>query len=164
MVFEWLRFQGQGGYSSRGFYKGVGIEAVEGAIVLAFLDLVDLDEEALTPEDAQCFVDELKQRDSETLMSMAHPEEVICMSAPSPTSSMSSPPSSPQDSIMFASTNEDLIKGAFSILDLGRKTVMVLDKKNVLNFGKRTVLAVTKATNPILAKWNIQNAGRKNIL
>ncbi|KAG0083231.1 hypothetical protein BGZ93_001965, partial [Podila epicladia] len=97
-------------------------------------------------------------------MSMTHPEEIIHTPPPSTASSISSLPSSPQDSFMFASANEDLIKGAFSVLELGKKTVMVLDKKNVLNFGKRTVLAVTKATSPILAKWNIQNVGRKNVL
>ncbi|KAG0028839.1 hypothetical protein BGZ81_004380 [Podila clonocystis] len=65
------------------------------------LDLVDVDEDALSDDDIQRFLNELKRRESDAQMTKVNPEEV-CIYSP-----MSSPPSSPQEATFSSSSNED---------------------------------------------------------
>lgn len=69
----------------------------------SIFDLVDVDEDALSDDDIQRFLNELKRRESDAQMAKINPEEA-CINSP-----MSSPPSSPQES----TSNED--KGYLSV-------------------------------------------------
>ncbi|KAG0100190.1 hypothetical protein BGZ93_003656 [Podila epicladia] len=71
------------------------------------LDLVDVDEDALSDDDIQRFIHELKRRESDAQMTKINAEEACINSL------KSSPPSSPQESTFSLSYRED--KGYLSV-------------------------------------------------
>ncbi|KAF9294806.1 hypothetical protein BGZ74_011094 [Mortierella antarctica] len=87
-----------------GAVKGGATEqTLEAGKESSIFDLVDVDEDALSDDDIQRFLSELKRRESDAQMAKINPEEA-CINSP-----MSSPPSSPQES----TSNED--KGYLSV-------------------------------------------------
>ncbi|KAF9374721.1 hypothetical protein CPC16_001101, partial [Podila verticillata] len=79
----------------------------------------------------------------------------------SPLPSVSSSPSSPQVSIISAHENSKEFTTSF--VDLGTKTVMVVDRIRVKNLGKRAVLFYVMETNSVLPPW-IEDENKRTIL
>ncbi|KAF9314037.1 hypothetical protein BG003_004566 [Podila horticola] len=79
---------------------GAAKQTLEAVKESTILDLVDVDEDALSDDDIQRFLSELRRRESDAQMTKVNPEEA-CVNSP-----MSSPPSSPKESTLSTSSNE----------------------------------------------------------
>lgn len=82
------------------YIGGAAKQTLEAVKESTILDLVDVDEDALSDDDIQRFLSELRRRESDAQMTKVNPEEA-CVNSP-----MSSPPSSPKESTLSTSSNE----------------------------------------------------------
>lgn len=113
---------------------------------------------------------------SQAQMQETDPDDTDCdLSLPSasPSPSTPSPSSSPQDSTLSDSSNDDFVKDASSgvylevkeriVLDLDNKTVMDLDRRIVLDLNKRTIMDLDKKTVLYLDKKSILDLESKTV-
>jgi hypothetical protein len=82
-------------------YLGGAVKTSEVVKESNILDLVDVDEDALSDDDVQRVLSELMRRERDAHMTKVNPEEAHLNSP------MSSPPSSPQESTISISSSED---------------------------------------------------------